>query len=286
MPSCCARLEKTASLRKARRVTAVFLTMRYLRLCFLSFIIAPFAEAESRVFVSLAGTLLEAEITAVAGDNVSLKRVSDQQTLTINRKTLCKEDSTYIARWMEQHPASATASAPATETAPVPVQKYRLACQTLPAKSNRGPADSDHRVFEYTYNFNLSNREVNRDLQNARGLAITLGKSVAEPNGDLIILQKEEFDVTLRAQSKMVHATQPVRLTYSQDPDYPYGVKNYGYVLIIRDAAGNILLVEASPDNSARFAKEILAISQVPCVVDREFRLRSKGDVPMGYISF
>lgn len=244
------------------------------------------ALADTRVFVSLAGTLLEAEITAVSGDNVTLKRSSDQQTLTINRKTLCKEDSAYIATWAAQHPDLATAPAPTAAATSAPAQKYRLICQTLPAKSNRGPPDSDHRVFEYTYNFNLSNQEVGRDLQNARGLTLTLGKNVLDPNGDLIVLQKEEFDINIRPQSKMVHTTQPVRLTYSQDPDYPYGVKSYGYVLIVRDAAGNILLVEASPDASAKFTKEILALPDAPCMVDRDFKLKSKTDVPLGYISF
>jgi len=265
------------------------LTMRFIRLLFLTLFIAPFAEAETRVFVSLAGTLLEAEITAVSGENVTLKRISDQQSLVVKIKTLCKEDGAYIERWVEQHAEQATAPAPTAEgaaTAAAPGPKYRLVCQTLPSKSNRGPADGDVRVFEYIYNFNLSNQEVNRDLQNARGLALTLGRNVAEANGDLIVLQKEEFDVNLRAQSKMVFATQPVRLTYSQDPDSPYGVKNYGYVLIIRDAAGNILLVEASPGTSARFTKEILAIGQVPCIVDRDFRLKSKTEVPTSYISF
>ncbi|WP_397384519.1 hypothetical protein [Prosthecobacter sp.] len=260
--------------------------MRSVRLLVLSFLIAPMALADTRVFVSLAGSLMEAEITAVSGDNVTLKRSSDQQTLTINRKTLCKEDSTYIATWAAQHPDLATAPAPTAAGTSAPVQKYRLVCQTLPAKSNRGPPDSDHRVFEYTYNFNLSNQEVGRDLQNARGLAFTLGKNVLDPNGDLIVLQKEEFDINIRPQSKMVHTTQPVRLTYSQDPDYPYGVKSYGYVLIVRDAAGNVLLVEASPDASAKFTKEILALPDAPCMVDRDFKLKSKTDVPLGYISF
>jgi hypothetical protein len=267
----------------------------------LYFILAPLALAESRVFVSQAGTLLEAEIIAVSSDNVSLRRSGEQQPLLVKIKTLCKEDADYIARWQEHNtntpPVPAPSPTPAasptlTPTVPTsastvtPAQKYRITCQTLPSKSNRGPADSDHRVFEYTYNFNLSNQEVRRDLQNARGLALTLGKKVAESNGDLIVLQKEEFEVNIRAQSKIVHSTQPVRLTYSQDPDYAYGVKNYGYVLIIRDAAGNILLVEASPDTSAKFTKEILAISEAPCVVDRDFRAKPKTFAPMSYISF
>ncbi len=260
--------------------------MRFFCLLSLSLIIAPFAEADTRVFVSLAGTLLEAEITAVAGDIVTLQRSSDAQSIVVNRKTLCKEDSIYIARWQEQHSDQVTAPAPAADVAVAPAQKYRLVCQTLPSKSARGPGDGDQRTIELTYTFNLSNQEVRRDLQNAKGLALTLGKNAAEPNGDLIVLQKEEFDLSLRAQSKTVHTTQPVRLTFNVDPDAPYGVKTYGYVLIIRDATGNLLMVEASPDTSARFAREILSLITIPCVVDREFRLKSKAEVPLGYISF
>lgn len=265
--------------------------MRFLRLLLLPLILASSAQADTRVFVSLAGTLLEAEITAVSGESVTLKRVSDAQTLVVKIKTLCKEDGAYIARWQEQHPDQATApttapAAPSNAIPAAPAQKYRLSCQTLPSKVNRGAGDTDLRVFEYTYNFNLNNMEVKRDLENAKGLALTLGKNVADPNGELIVIQKEEFDVNIRAQSKIVYTTPPVRLTYSQDPDAPYGVKNYGYVLIIRDAAGAILLVEASPDTSARFAKEILSLEKAPCLVDRDFKLKTKSDAPMAYISF
>ncbi|WP_395738883.1 hypothetical protein [Prosthecobacter sp.] len=265
--------------------------MRFIRLFLLPLILASSAQADTRVFVSLAGTLMEAEITAVSGDSVTLKRMNDAQTLVVKIKTLCKEDGAYIARWLEQHPdqtaAPTTPTAASSTAAPAaPAQKYRLACQTLPSKSNRGPGDTDIRVFEYTYNFNLNNLEVKRDLENAKGLAVTLGKNVGETNGDLIVLQKEEFDVNIRAQSKMVYTTQPVRLTYSQDPDAPFGVKNYGYVLIIRDAAGAILLVEASPDTSARFTKELLSLEKAPCVVDRDFKLRARSDAPLSYISF
>ena len=260
--------------------------MRSVRLLALVIFIAPLALADTRVFVSLAGTLMEAEITAVSGDNVTLKRSSDQQTLTINRKTLCKEDSAYIATWAAQHPDMA-ATAPAAMATTAPVQKYRLVCQTLPAKSNRSGGDLYQRTFEHTYNFNISSQEVNRDLQDARGLALILAKNTSDRNGDLIVLQKEEFDISLRPQSKMVHTTQPVRLTYFVGGDSPdAGVKSYGYVLIIRDAAGNVLHVEASPDTSAKFTKEILALPEAPCMVDREFKLKARTDVPLEYISF
>ncbi len=257
--------------------------MRILCLLFLSVIPAPLALAETRVFVSLAGTLLEAEITAVTGDNVTLRRVNDEQSLVVNRKTLCKEDNAHILGWMEKNPDKSIA--PTTTGAPAPVQKYSLACQTQPSKSNRGPNDGFTRTFETTYAFHISNREVQRDLQGAKGLLITLAKNAAETSGDLIVLQKQEFEVSIRAQSKMVHTTQPVQLTYYQGMPRS-GVRSHGYVLYVLDANGNILLAESSPDGNTKFAKEIMAITEVPCVVDRDFKLQPKADVPLSYIQF
>ncbi len=262
--------------------------MRLPLLLLVSQLCAAAALADTRVFVSLVGTLLEAEITAVSGDSVTLRRASDQQPLVVSRRTLCKEDGDYIARWAAQHadPAPATTAAPATTTAEA-APKYRLFCQILPAKNNRSSGDTDQRVFECTYSFSLSNQEVKRDLQGARGLALILGKNAAEANGDLIVLQKDEFDVTIPAKSKIVHTTQPVRLTYHVGVAAPIaGVKSYGYVLIIRDAAGALLHVEANPDTSARYIREILSITEVPCVVDREFRPKPRAELPLGYISF
>lgn len=256
-----------------------------LSLVALSLLTAILAQAEPRVFVSLAGTLLKAEISSVSGNSVTLKRVDDGQSLVVDRKTLCKEDNAYIEKWLGQN-SGAEAAPPSVTKADAPPQKYRLTCQTLPSKSNRGPPDGGERVIELSYNFNISNHEVTRDLTNAKGIVITIGKNAAETSGDLVILQKQHFDVSIRAQSKMAWSTTPVRLTYSQGVGTPHGVKSYGYVLIITDPSGNILFVEASPDSGGKYSKEILAINEVPCVMDRDFKLKSSTAVPMGYISF
>jgi hypothetical protein len=63
-------------------------------------------------------------------------------------------------------------------------------------------------------------------------------------------------------------------------------VRSYGYVLIIRDAAGNVVHVEASPDASGKYVKEILSIPQAPCMVDRDFKLKPRAEMPLGYINF
>lgn len=257
-------------------------SMRVLPLLFHTFLLTGMLRAETRVFVSLVGTLLEAEITAVSGDSITLKRGNDEQPLVVNRKTLCKEDNAYIARWIEQNPEKALAPA-ASPTAPA--QKFSLACQTLPAKSNRGPADGGMRAVELSYKFNLNNREVRRDLQNATGVVVTLAKDTAASGNDLIVLQKEVFEVAIPAQSKMVYSTTPVRLSYYMGGS-SYGVKSYGYALIIQDGGGNVIFTESSPDGNSRFTKEIIALEKTPCVVDRDFKLKPAAQVPMNYISF
>lgn len=259
--------------------------MRVLPLLFFVFLLTGLVRAETRVFVSLAGTLLEAEITAVAGDSITLKRMTDEQPLVVSRKTLCKEDNAYITRWIEKNPEKSLAPASPAATPSAPAQKFSLACQTLPSKSNRGPPDGGEHVVELSYKFNLSNREVRRDLEKATGTVVTLAKNTGEAGNDLIVLQKELFEVNIPAQSKMVYSTTPVRLTYYQGVP-AYGVKSYGYVLIIHDSAGNILFTEASPDTNAKFTKEIMALSEVPCIVDRNFKVKASSTVPTSYISF
>lgn len=262
--------------------------MTIIRHLLLFSLIATAAHAKPHVFVSLAGTLLEAEITATAGDSITLKRVSDNQTLIVKRSTLCKQDQTFIAAWMIENPDKAvvtTATAPAAVAAAT-IQKYSISCQVLPSKSTRGAADGGTRTIEVSYAFNINNREVKRDIEGAKGIVLTLGKNAAQNNGDLIVLQKETFDVSIRAQSKMAYSTPPVQLTYYKGETTRYGVSSHGYVLILCDAAGNILFTESTPDGNTKFTKEILAITEVPCVIDRDFKLQPKADVPTGYITF
>ena len=90
-------------------------------------------ELQARVFVSLAGTLLEAEITAVTGDNVTLRRANDNLPLVVKRSTLCKEDNAYITRWVAENPDKTTT--PAASTASARPSHTTAACPTSSAPS-------------------------------------------------------------------------------------------------------------------------------------------------------
>ncbi|HBJ83855.1 MAG TPA: hypothetical protein DDZ88_08310 [Verrucomicrobiales bacterium] len=241
---------------------------------------------QARVFVSLAGTLLEADITAVDGDNVTLQRAGGGQPLVVKRNTLCKEDLAYIARWMEANPDKTTLPSASTAGAPAPARKYNLLCEVQSSKSNRGAADGGPRTVEISYAFHLHNREVQRDLEGASGMILTLGKDATGSGGDLIVLQKVHFDVAIKAQSKIVQSTEKVLLSYFQGAGPRMGVLTHGYVIFILDAAGNVLLSQSNPVGNTKHLKEIQAINEVPCVIDRDFTVQPNAQVPSGYIEF
>ena len=244
------------------------------------------AAAETRVFVSLAGSLLQAEITAVSGDTVSLKRAGDGQILPVKINTLCREDRAYISRWTGQEsPAGTAAPHPLTAAAPAPMQTFSIACQVLPSKSTRVPADGGPRSVEVSYSFNITNRELQRDLENGKGIVVVLAKDETNRDSNLIVVQKELFDVNVRAQSKMTHTTQPVMLTYEQGAA-PSGVRTHGYVILIMDSEERVLYSQSSPTGNTKYASEIMSITEVPCIIDRDFKVLKDAPVPTNYISF
>lgn len=257
------------------------------RLLLILTLLTASAAAETRVFVSLAGSLLQAEITAVSGDTVSLKRAGDGQILPVKINTLCREDRAYISRWTaRQSPAAEPAAPlPLTTAAPAPMQTFSIACQVLPSKSTRVPADGGPRSVEVSYSFNITNRELQRDLENGKGVVVVLAKDETNRDGNLIVVQKELFDVTLRAQSKITHTTQPVILAQEQGAA-PAGVRTHGYVLLIMDSEERVLYSQSSPTGNTKYAGEILSIAEVPCIIDRDFKVLKDAPVPTNYISF
>lgn len=252
---------------------------------------ASLAHAETRVFVSLAGTLLEAELVAVTGDNVTLKRVSDGQQLTINRSTLCKEDNTYISRWEAEKAAPAPATVPpapppgTTGVASGAFEKYNLTAEATLSKTNQEENLQGERVADHSYTFQIFNQEPKRELAGARAVIITLGRNAANLGGPLVVLQKITHDVSVQAQARKTLTTPSVTLTSSSA--LRQGVRSHGYVLLIVDAAGNLLLSQSDPEGHGKFWKEIAALpNEFPVLVDREFKPQPGIEELSSYISF
>jgi hypothetical protein len=238
------------------------------------FLLAATGRAETRFFVSTAGTLLEAELIAVNGPIVALRKKDDASMLNVPRSTLCREDQGYIDFWAAAHPEMA-AQAPAAPAPAAPVTggpKFSLTSSIRSAKSSRGAADGGYRTIDIAYNITLQSREVKRDLTGAKAVMITLGKEAASGSDDrLYVMQKLEWEVNLRAQGKFEQTTPEVRLSYYQGTNYRDGAREYGYIFIVLDAAGVIQHVDCTPDGNEKHAQAALAFT-APSVIDRDFR--------------
>ncbi|MBL9130518.1 MAG: hypothetical protein JNG86_04915, partial [Verrucomicrobiaceae bacterium] len=106
---------------------------------------------ETRFFVSTAGTLLEAELVAVAVETITLRKKEDGRELTVAKATLCKEDHAYIEAWAAQNPdqTSATVAPAASTSAGAGGKKFSLMSTIRGSKSNRGDAYFRTVVLSY-----------------------------------------------------------------------------------------------------------------------------------------
>jgi hypothetical protein len=249
-------------------------------------LLAALGRAETRFFVSTAGTLLEAELAAVNGPVVVLRKKDDASTIQVPRATLCKEDQNYIDFWAAAHPEMA-AQAPAAPAPAAPVTggpKFSLTSSIRSAKSSRGGADGGYRTIDIAYNITLQSREVKRDLIGAKAVMITLGKEAASGSDDrLYVMQKLEWEVNLRAQGKFEQTTPEVRLSYFQGTNYRDGAREYGYIFIVMNAAGVIQHVDCTPDGNEKHAQAALAFT-APSVIDRDFKTLANANFHSGIV--
>ncbi len=236
----------------------------------LTLCMACMVQAETRIFVSTAGTLLEAEIVSAVGENITLKRKEDSRVITVQRSTLCKEDHAFIDAWIIANPEQAKALPMVAATA-VGGAKFNLSIAVRGSKDTRNVVGSSYRTFDLTYKATVQSREVKRTLTKAKGTILTFGKDVDPRDDRLNVMQKIEFPIELAPQGKTEFTTPPVRLSYYNGGDIRSGAKDHGYMLIVSNEAGEIEAVSATPDAMEKFAKQALTLT-VPCVIDRDFK--------------
>lgn len=233
-------------------------------------------RAETRFFVSTAGSLLEAEIVAVKGGTVILRKKDDGKEIPVPRATLCKEDHAYIDSWAAAHPEQALVAAAAnnaTAATAAGAKKFSFTTLVRSKKSTRGFADGGYKSIDLSYGFSIQSREVTREVRGAKAVLLTFSKEASTDDGDqLYVMQRVEQALELTPQSKVESSSPEVRLSYFQGSNYRDGAKEYGCMLIITDSAGEVQHVDCTPDTLAKYVKEALELKP-PCVVSREFRL-------------
>ena len=92
-------------------------------------------------------------------------------------------------------------------------------------------------------------------------------------------MQKIEFPLDLKAQSKVEQKTPEVRLGYYQGLTSREGTREHGYLLVVTDAAGAVQHVDGTPEGLQKRVDEVFKCA-APAVLDRDFRVISNAVFP------
>lgn len=238
---------------------------------------------DTRVFVNQQGLTLEGEVLGVQAGNVNLLRKADQRPVSVTLASLCQEDRAFLADWARRNGSPTTAAAvppPATDKKAEPAKamqplppgvKHKLTGTVQTRKSDRlNGGYSDMRTAKFQMDVVIQSREPARELKDAKATFAVITKNVADTS-DFQVLLLESFPVNVPPMGKMDHATPEMKLEYDNLSTYRYGYKYQGYVLLVKDAAGQTLVAESSPDDYAKNAERILSLKQGDSI-DRQLK--------------
>lgn len=161
-------------------------------------------------------------------------------------------------------------------TGNAPSKPMRLQVSVTPAKNQRNVKGfyEDDKTQRISLNIDLKNPENVRALTGGKATILVFASDVRDPN-EFIVILKEEFEVTLAPFKSTSYETKSAKLVFDDD-GYRYGQKYAGYVLVIKDASGSIILIDGKPSFAEKNTENALKLT-VDDVFDKEFTFVKKG---------
>jgi hypothetical protein len=224
-------------------------------------------QAEKRVFIDQAGRPLEGELVTASGDTVTIKRSSDGQTFTMKASNFSKNDQAYfVSKGGSLAPTAAAAVQPA---APAPsvgstsakVAPMRMEVKVYPNKNQKSRNYYyDDKVERIGYRVDIRNGEQQREFKGGKAVIMAFAENLEDRSEGSVII-RDEFDVNLQPLATMTHDSKEAKLMFD-NVGYKYGYKYSGYILVLKDATGNVVDVSASSATVAKFADAILSLKE------------------------
>lgn len=93
----------------------------------------------------------------------------------------------------------------------------------------------------------LTNRNTTQDFRDLTGYSYVVAQDVQDKKRFKLII-KETAAFSLLRGEKTQHETSDIRLDFYTHQSYGHGFKYYGYVYLVEDQAGQVLVGEAMPE--------------------------------------
>ena len=205
-------------------------------------------DAEIRPFSSSDGMTIEAELVEASEEKVTIRRRDGMLFKDVPLSRFSDADRQYVSRWLEkQKELEGTPDISADS-------KVRLYVLRGRDDDKNDYNDIDDRVISFEPGVAIQSEEKDENYLNVSGTLIIVGKGVI--NDDVYtILDTQNFSIDILTRQKATWKGSSFECRY--DPDYG-GFEYGGYLLVLRNRAGEIVQTKASKTSWSDHPERIL----------------------------
>lgn len=207
------------------------------------------ASEDYRTFTSQDGATIEAKITACDYPHtVSIQRRDGSEFKDVSLSLFSIEDRGYARKWVDAQ-KKLKDDADLTSEAKIDISVHKGRDEDM-----NDYGDVDDRVITFEPGLVIDSRERNLTYQNVKGTLVVIGRGIIQDK-TYAILDKQDFVVTIRPLEQARWDGKAFSCRY--DPDYG-GFEYSGYLLVLRNKAGQITIIKGSKSVWEKNAKGIL----------------------------
>jgi hypothetical protein len=209
--------------------------------------------AEYRVWTDKKGNTVEAEFIRVSGDKIVLCN-RDGKEYRLTSSSLCDEDQEHLK---EKIPDNVVSSAD-TKSADIQ-EKLRIEINFKKNTDTRRPREgSSYTEEEMVCSASITKKTTSAYDQELKATLYVLG--VRDSEDQYVMLDKTEHTFNFRSSPEVLLTGERFLITYYGSSS-KYDTKYEGYLIVVRNATGEIIEVKAS---SNKFEKNIDTLRNIP----------------------
>ena len=219
------------------------------------------SAADYRTFKNAAGVELEAEVLSCdVGEVVTLRRRDGKVFKDVSWSMFSAADRKYLAQWAKDE-AKKFSQADLDADA-------RIAVTVLKGQDDdfNDYGDIDDHIIRFEPRVIIDSDEKDRTFTEVQGVLVIIGQGYLRKS-EYVVLKRQEFTLDIPARDEVRWTGKPFKCSY--DPDYG-GYRYGGYVLVLKNRAGQIVYTKSSKTLWERSARSILA-AESGLGYDRDF---------------
>ena len=223
------------------------------------------AGGDFREFSNSDGVRIEAEVLEATATAITIRRQDGKVFKDVPLERFCEADRKYVRKWLadkKERLDNADISADS---------KVKLLFLKGKDDEMNDYGDIDDRIVKFEPEVVITSEEKIVTYPDVEGTFVVVGQGIIEDD-QYTILNKQDFSIRVSPREKSRWEGESFECRY--DPDYG-GFEYGGYLLVIRNRAGNIVLTKASKSQWEKNPNAILNAKKFQGY-DSKFEKKSK----------